>query len=139
MTAFPNVFGGKYAVQADSHSFVLPKDPARTDAKRQEIFGFIRALLNQSSTWAQGGHIPAWLPFQKSAAYDKLKPASNYKWVANYARYDDAAWYSGSGSDFENIMGFAIGAVMAGQMSPAAAISDMRSKLAQYANTTSPV
>ena len=139
MTAFPNVFGGRYAVQADSHSFVLPKDPARTDARRQEIFGFIRALLNQSGTWAQGGHIPAWLPFQKSAAYDKLKPASNYKWVANYARYDDAAWYSGSGSDFENIMGFAIGAVMAGQMSPAAAISDMKSKLAQYANTTSPV
>jgi multiple sugar transport system substrate-binding protein len=139
MTAFPNVFGGRYAVQADSHSFVLPKDPGRTDARRQEIFGFIRALLNQSSTWAQGGHIPAWLPFQKSAAYDKLKPASNYKWVANYAHYDDTAWYSGSGSDFENIMGFAIGAVMAGQMSPAAAISDMRSKLAQYANTPSPV
>ena len=139
MTAFPNVFGGRYAVQADSHSFVLPKDPARTDARREEIFVFIRSLLDQSSTWAQGGHIPAWLPFQKSAAYDKLKPASNYKSVANYARYDDTAWYSGSGSDFENIMGFAIGAVVRGQMSPAAAISDMRSRLARYANTTSPV
>jgi multiple sugar transport system substrate-binding protein len=139
MTAFPNLYGGRYAVQADSHSFVLPKDPARTDARRQEIFGFIRSMLNQSSTWAQGGHIPAWLPFQKSAAYDKLKPASNYKWVANYARYDDPGWYSGSGSDFENIMGFAIGAVLAGQMSPAAAISDMRSKLALYANTPTPV
>lgn len=139
MTAFPNVFGGRYAVQADSHSFVLPKDPARTDARRKVIFGFVRSMLSQSSTWAQGGHIPAWLPFQKSAAYDKLKPASNYKWVANYARYDDRAWYSGSGSDFENIMGFAIAAVAAGQMSPAAAISDMRSKLAQYANTSSPV
>lgn len=139
MTAFPNVFGGRYAVQADSHSFVLPKDPARTDARREVIFGFVRSMLSQSSTWAQGGHIPAWLPFQKSAAYDKLKPASNYKWVANYARYDDRAWYSGSGSDFENIMGFAIAAVAAGQMSPAAAISDMRSKLAQYANTSSPV
>jgi multiple sugar transport system substrate-binding protein len=139
MTAFPNVFGGRYAVQADSHSFVLPKDPARTDARRKVIFDFIRSLLNQSSTWAQGGHIPAWLPYQTSAAYAKLKPASNYRWVANYARYDDPAWYSGSGSDFENIMGFAIGAVVAGQMSPAAAISDMRSKLAQYANTTSPV
>lgn len=139
MIAFPNVFGGRYVVQADSHSFVLPKDPARTDAKRQEIFGFIRSMLSQSSTWAQGGHIPAWLPFQKSAAYDKLKPASNYKWVADYARYDDRAWYSGSGSDFENIMGFAIGAVVAGQMSPAAAVSDMESRLAQYANTPSPV
>jgi multiple sugar transport system substrate-binding protein len=139
MTAFPNVFGGSYAVQADSHSFVLPKDPARTDAMRQQIFVFIRSMVNQSGTWAQGGHIPAWLPFQKSAAYDKLKPASNYKWVANHVRYDDRAWYSGSGSDFENIMGFAIGAVSAGQMSPAAAVSDMRSRLAQYANTPSPV
>ena len=139
MTAFPNVFGGRYAVQADSHSFVLPKDPRRTDAMRKQIFVFIRSLLGQSGTWAQGGHIPAWLPFQKSAAYDKLKPASNYKHVANRVRYDDRAWYSGSGSDFENIMGFAIGAVSAGQMTPAAAISDMKSKLAQYANTPSPV
>jgi multiple sugar transport system substrate-binding protein len=139
MTAFPNVFGGRYAVQADSHSFVLPKDPARTDAMRKNIFSFIRSMLDQSSTWAQGGHIPAWLPFQKSAAYDKLRPASDYKGVANYARYDDLAWYSGSGSDFENIMGFAIAAVSAGQMSPAAAVSDMRSKLTQYANTPSPV
>jgi multiple sugar transport system substrate-binding protein len=139
MTAFPNLYGGRYAVQADSHSFVLPKDPARTDARRALIFGFIHSMLNQSSTWAQGGHIPAWLPYQDSAAYGKLKPESNYKWVADYARYDDPGWYSGSGSDFENIMGFAIGAVSAGQMSPAAAISDMRSKLAQYANTTPPV
>jgi multiple sugar transport system substrate-binding protein len=139
MTAFPNVYGGTYAVQADSHSFVLPKDPSRTDARRQEIFGFIRAMLDQSSTWAQGGHIPAWLPFQTSAAYTKLKPASNYRGVANHVRYDDRAWYSGSGSDFENIMGFAIAAVAAGQMSPAAAISDMRSKLSLYANTKSPV
>jgi multiple sugar transport system substrate-binding protein len=139
MTAFPNVFGGRYAVQADSHSFVLPKDPARTDAMRKNILGFVRSMLDQSSTWAQGGHIPAWLPFQKSAAYDKLRPASDYKGVANYARYDDLAWYSGSGSDFENIMGFAIAAVSAGQMSPAAAVSDMRSKLTQYANTPSPV
>ena len=69
----------------------------------------------------------------------QAEAASNYKWVANYARYDDPAWYSGSGSDFENIMGFAIAAVSGGQMSPAAAIADMRSKLAQYANTPSPV
>jgi multiple sugar transport system substrate-binding protein len=139
MTAVPNVFGGKYAVQADSHSFVLPKDSARDDAKRKVIFEFIRSMLDQSSTWAQGGHIPAWLPFQKSAAYDKLKPASNYKWVANNAQYDDPAWYSGSGSDFENITGFAIAAVSAGQMSPAAAVSEMRTKLMKYVNTPSPV
>lgn len=139
MTAFPHLYGGRYAVQADSHSFVLPKDPSRTGAQRKVIFGFIRSMNNQSSTWAQGGHIPAWLPYQDSAAYGKLMPQANYKWVANYARYDDPGWYSGSGSDFENITGFAIGAVAAGQMSPAAAVADMRKKLSKYANTPSPV
>ena len=35
----------------------------------------IRTLLGQSLTWAEGGHIPAWLPVRDSAAYRKLKPA----------------------------------------------------------------
>jgi multiple sugar transport system substrate-binding protein len=78
MTLFPNVFGGsKYAVQADSHALVVPArgdDPARTD----RALTFIRAILDQSLTWAQGGHIPAWLPVAESAEYKQLKPQSNY-------------------------------------------------------------
>jgi multiple sugar transport system substrate-binding protein len=110
MTRFPNVFGGSYAVQADSHSFVLPRDD-----------------------------IPAWRPFQSSDAYDQIKPQSNYKDVADSVRYDDPAWYSGSGSDFENITGSAIAAVSAGQTSPAQAVSEMRARLTKYANTAAPV
>jgi len=139
MARLPNVFGGTYAVQADSHAFVLPKDGKRDAAKRKVIFEFIRSMLDQSSTWAAGGHIPAWLPFQTSAAYDKIKPQSDYKGVANFAHYDDPAWYSGSGSDFENIIGSAIAAVSAGQMSPANAIPEVRTKLTKYANTPTPV
>jgi multiple sugar transport system substrate-binding protein len=142
MTAFPNIYGGTtagYAEQADSHSFVLPRDAARSPARRRLIFNFIRSMLDQSSTWAQGGHIPAWLPYQNSTAYSSLKPESNYRWVANHAVYDDAGWYSGSGSDFENITGFAIAAVSAGQQFPAVAVADMRTKLTKYATTPSPV
>lgn len=139
MTAFPNIYGGRYAVQADSHSFVLPKDSKRTDAKRKVIFGFIKSMLDQSHTWAEGGHIPAWMPFQTSEAYNKIKPQSNYKWIANYARYDDPGWYAGSGSDFENITGSAIASVASGQTSPEAAVRDMRRRLTKYANTPSPV
>ncbi|HEX3811835.1 MAG TPA: extracellular solute-binding protein [Mycobacteriales bacterium] len=139
MTRFPNVFGGRYAVQADSHSFVLPKDSKRDSAKRKVIFQFIRSMMDQSATWAAGGHIPAWLPFQKSPDYDKIKPQSDYKGVADFAHYDDAGWYSGSGSDFENITGSAIGAVSAGQLSPAAAVAEMRTKLTRYAKTPTPV
>jgi multiple sugar transport system substrate-binding protein len=139
MTRFPNVFGGPYACQADSHSFVLPRDASRTEAKRKLILGFVRSMLDQSSTWAAGGHIPAWIPFQKSPDYDKIKPQSNYKGVADSVRYDDPAWYSGSGSDFENVTGFAISAVFAGQLHPAAAVNQMRSGLQKYADTPSPV
>lgn len=139
MTRLPNVFGGKYACQADSHSFVLPKDGKRTDEKRKVIFAFIRSMMDQSATWAAGGHIPAWLPFQTSPEYRKIKPQSDYADVANSVKYDPPAWYSGSGSDFENIFGSAIGAVSNGQMSPSRAVSQTRTKLNKYADTDTPV
>jgi len=139
MTLFPNVFGGsKYAVQADSHTLVIPargNDPTRTD----HALTFIRSILDQSFTWAQGGHIPAWLPVRDSAQYKQLKPQSNYAAAAQGAVYDPSAWYSGSGSDFENVTGSAIATVRAGQASPQAALDGMRSGLEVYANTPPPV
>lgn len=139
MTRFPNVFGGRYAVQADSHSFVLPRNAKRDDTRRRMSLTFIKTLLDNSATWVLGGHIPAWLPYGDSPAYRKVKPQSNYASVANSVRYDDPAWYSGSGSDFETIMGENISAVLAGQLSPAAAIKQMSTRLTSYANTASPV
>jgi multiple sugar transport system substrate-binding protein len=139
MTRFPNVFGGTYACQADSHSFVLPKDPSRTPEKRKVIFEFVRSMLDQSATWAAGGHVPAWIPYQHSEAFTKMVPQSQYADAANFARYDDAGWYSGSGSDFEMIVSSAIGSVMAGRATPGQAVPDMVARLTKYAATPSPV
>jgi multiple sugar transport system substrate-binding protein len=139
MTLFPNVFGGdKYAVQADSHTLVVPtrgNDPTRTD----HALTFIRSLLDQSLTWAQGGHIPAWLPVADSAEYKKLKPQSNYAAAAAGTVYDPSAWYSGSGSNFEIVTGSAIATVRSGQAGPQEALSGMISNLQTYAKTPSPV
>jgi multiple sugar transport system substrate-binding protein len=139
MTLFPNVFGGsKYAVQADSHTLVVPargNDPARTD----RALTFIRSILDQSLTWAKGGHVPAWQPVAQSEEYKKLKPQSNYAAAAPAAVYDPPAWYSGSGSNFEIVTGSAIATVRAGQRDPGAALSGMRSGLQTYAKTPSPV
>jgi multiple sugar transport system substrate-binding protein len=139
MTRFPNVFGGRYAVQADSHSFVLPKNAKRDATRRAMTLTFVKALLDQSPTWVLGGHIPAWLPYADSPAYRKVVPQYGYAGVADYARYDDPGWYSGSGSDFETVTGSAISAVFAGQMAPDAAVRQMRSRLTKYAKTASPV
>jgi multiple sugar transport system substrate-binding protein len=83
--------------------------------------------------------VPAWQPFARSAAYRKLTPQSNYAAAADAAVYDPAGWYSGSGSNFEIVMGSAIGAVESGAMTPAAAIAQIRSKLSQLAATAPPV
>jgi multiple sugar transport system substrate-binding protein len=140
MTLFPNLYGGaKYAVQADSHTLVIPKQPNVDDARLDRSMKLIRSMLDQSKIWAEGGHIPAWLPFRDSAEYKALTPQSNYAAAADGAVYDPPGWYSGSGSNFEIVTGSVVSAVQAGQMSPAAAIGQMRSKLTNLAKTASPI
>ena len=139
MDLVPNVFGGEYAAQADSHTLVLPVRPEQDRARLDLSLGYIRSMLDQSLTWAEGGHVPAWQPFATSDRYARLTPQSYYAAAADAAVYDPPAWYSGSGSNFENVMGAAIGAVEAGDLTPAAAIAQIRSKLSELAATAPPV
>jgi multiple sugar transport system substrate-binding protein len=140
MTLFPNVFGGsRYAVQADSHTLVIPKQADRSPAVVDLSLGFVKSMLDQSLTWAQGGHVPAWQPFATSEEYKKLTPQSNYAAAADAAVYDPPGWYSGSGSNFEIINGSAIGAMVMGQLTPKAALDQMHTKLDVLAATKSPI
>jgi multiple sugar transport system substrate-binding protein len=140
MALFPNVFGGEggYAVNADFHILVVPAaddDDARTD----RALTLIRSLLDQSLTWAEGGHVPSWLPVAESAQYRQLKPQSNYAAAPDAAAITPPGWYSGSGSNFEIVVGSAVGSVMSGQAEPQAAVQAMRSGVQRYADTPSPV
>jgi multiple sugar transport system substrate-binding protein len=133
----PQIFD-KVATQADSHTFVLPRMD-RTQEQMTRAMGFMKAMLEQSMTWAKGGHIPAYLPTLNSSEYKALTPQSDYASAANAAVYDSPAWYSGSGSTFENIVGAQIGLVQQGLASPAGGFSAMRSQLDTYLNTPSPL
>lgn len=137
MQPVPTLFD-KPAEQADSHTFVLPRMD-RSEAQLKRDLGFIKVLLQHSLIWAKGGHIPAYLPVKDSAAYQKLTPQSNYAKAANYAVYDAPAWYSGSGSNFEDVVGAQIGLVQQGLATPKEALNSMRSQLQIYARTKSPL
>jgi len=137
MVPVPTIFD-KPAAQADSHTFVLPRMNRSADQMKRDM-GFIKFLLSQSMTWAKGGHIPAYLPIKNSEAYKKLLPQANYAQAANYAVYDAPAWYSGSGSNFENIVGAQIGLVQQGLASPQSALAAARSQLEIYSRTESPL
>lgn len=137
MVPVPTLYD-KRAEQADSHTIVLPKMD-RTDDQTERAMGFIKSLLDQSMTWAEGGHVPAYLPTLNSAEYKKLTPQSNYASAADYAVYDAPAWYSGSGSNFENVVGAQIGLVQQGLATPKAALAAARSQLLTYAKTENPL
>jgi multiple sugar transport system substrate-binding protein len=140
MTLFPNVYGGEggYKVQADLHTLIIP----RSDGNQQRTdnaLTFMRSLLEQSFTWAEGGHVPSYLPVKDSEEYKKLTPQSNYAAAAEAAVLTPPAWYSGSGSTFELTIGSAIATVRAGQGSPQQALKQMKSGLQILAETESPV
>ena len=133
MTLVPNVFGGTVRGPGRLAHAGRPAPAPPPTGQLDLSLGFIKSMLDQSMTWAQGGHIPAWQPVRESDAYKKLTPQSNYAAAADAAVYDPPGWYSGSGSDFEIIMGSAIGAVEAGQLSADAAITQIQSKLSALA------
>ncbi|MBM7790424.1 extracellular solute-binding protein [Tenggerimyces flavus] len=139
MQRYPLLFGEEYAVQADSHTFVLPGQAEIPDDRLDRTLGFIRSMLDQGLTWGGGGHIPTWLPVQESAEYKAIKPQSNYADVAESAVYDPPAWYSGSGSNFENIAGAVIGEVLTGRSQPEAAVTRMQIGISKLARTPSPL
>ena len=137
MVPVPQLFD-KPANQADSHTLVLPKKD-RTPAQRKQAMGFIKSLLDQSDTWALGGHVPAYLPYRESAQYKKLEPQADYAEAANRAVYDPAAWFSGSGSTFETIVGSQFGLVQQGALTPDGALKAASDQLQTYLRTPSPI
>ncbi|NNG40931.1 extracellular solute-binding protein [Flexivirga sp. ID2601S] len=135
----PHVFGPKLVAFADSHALVIPRNSAMNPERRAIAMEFIKSLLDSSAIWAEGGHIPAWLPVRDSADFEKLRPQANYVAAATAAEYDPPGWYSGAGSQFENIVGAAVATSQTTSQSPAGAVRAMRSGLQPYASAIPPV
>ncbi|WP_052460701.1 extracellular solute-binding protein [Microbacterium gorillae] len=137
MVQIPTIFD-KPANLADSHAFILPR-MERTPEQRLRAMTFIKSMLDQSMTWAEGGHIPAYLPIAESSAYKALEPQADYASAADAAVYDDPAWYGGSGSTFEGIVGAQLGLVQQLSQSPQQALTAITDQLGVYLNTPSPL
>ena len=136
---FPAILGSKPVAYADSHSLIVPKSRARSAQRSKDAVDFIKGLLDESAIWAGGGHIPAWLPVQKSKKFLEQKPQSNYIQAAFNAVYDPVAWYTGAGSDFQTAMGSVISSVFGGHMSPRAGVDAMTSSLRTFSTARPPV
>lgn len=90
-------------------------------------------------TWAQGGHIPPYLPVRDSPEFAALKPQSNYAVAAENAVYDPRAWFSGAASPLQEEAGAAFGAVLNGQLTPSQGIAQFRAALEDLLTTPEPL
>ncbi len=136
---FPAILGPAPHAYADSHSLVIPVSAGRSAGRTADAVAFIKGLLDNSLTWTGGGHVPAWLPVQQSQAFLTEKPQSNYIQAAFNAVYDPPGWYTGAGSDFQNQIGAVVISVLAGQVTPQAAVSTMTSTLKTFSTARPPV
>jgi multiple sugar transport system substrate-binding protein len=97
----PTLYGTP-ASYADSHSFVLPRQLVADEEQRKDTYKFVSDILKGSLSWAEAGHIPAYQPVVQSQAYKELSPQVHYANAADIIAYDPQAWFSGSGSDWQN-------------------------------------
>jgi len=136
---FPALLGPKPTAYADSHALVVPRSAARAPSRTSDAVLFIKSLLDESATWAEGGHVPAWLPVQRSKQFLTLKPQSSYTEAAFNAVYDPASWYTGAGSDFQTAMGSVIASVLSGGSTPKQGVASLESSLKTFSAARPPV
>jgi multiple sugar transport system substrate-binding protein len=138
MRTVPTIFD-RPANQADSHTFVIPRDAGRSPERLDAALAFVSRMVNKGLAWAKGGHVPAYREIFESDAYRELSPQSNYAEAANQLAFDPLAWYSGSGSDLENNAGTAFQPVATGSRSPEAGLETFRDYLELLSSIPRPV
>jgi multiple sugar transport system substrate-binding protein len=136
---FPAILGDQPVAYADSHSLIVPRSSGRSAKRSEDAVRFIKGLIDESAIWAAGGHIPAYLPVQQSASFQKQTPQSNYIQAAFHAVYDPVAWYTGAGSDFQTAMGSVIASVLSGGTDPRSGVDAMTSSLKKFSTARPPV
>ncbi|WP_166982268.1 extracellular solute-binding protein [Paramicrobacterium fandaimingii] len=137
-TTIPTLYGTP-AVYADSHTFVLPHQSNPDETKRRAAYEFMSTLLKDSIEWAGAGHIPAYLPVIDDPAYGDLVPQAHYADAADLINYDPPAWFTGSGSNFQNYFLDAIQGVMLGGTTPEAGFASFIGRINTLLSKPNPV
>ncbi|MER6035746.1 extracellular solute-binding protein [Streptomyces sp. NPDC001835] len=134
---FPTVFGTP-AVYADSHSFVLPHHPDPDPGRRRRTHQAVAALLKAGQIWATAGHIPAYGPVTRTAAYAGLQPQSHYANAQDHVVLDPSVWFAGAGSDFQNAMSQVLQQALLDGLAPDRAARAMVRRLNTFLSKPSP-
>ncbi|UBV44901.1 extracellular solute-binding protein (plasmid) [Deinococcus taeanensis] len=134
--SFPALYGNA-STWADSHLLAIPTN-AKTPmdaAKLKAVMTFIGYVNKQGgTTWAGGGHIPAYLPTQASAAFKAMQPNTQYSATsAADARLEPSAPIFGVGGPVYDAIGVNFTPVLLGQTTPEQGIAKLTTALNGFA------
>ena len=135
------LLGDKPVAYADSHSLIVPHSSGRSDAAhRRRGATSSRGCWTRARSGPHGGHVPAWLPVQKSAAFQKHEAAEQLHRRRRSTRSTTrSAWYTGAGSDFQTAMGSVIASVLGGTTNPKDGVDAMTASLKTFSTARPPV
>lgn len=134
----PTLFGTP-AAYADSHAFVLPNQNNPDDTVRRATYKFVTDILKGSLDWARAGHVPTYLPATDVPEYGELDPQADYVDITEIVNYDPVAWFTGSGSDFQNVFGQNLQPVLLSGADPLEGIKGFRRAINTLLSKPSPV
>ncbi|MFD4600930.1 extracellular solute-binding protein [Streptomyces sp. NPDC058464] len=138
-TPLPPVFGTP-GTHAESHSFVLPHQAGRGGAANEGAYALAAYLVRNAATWAQGGHVPAYLPTFKDPAYTKLSPQREYSQDAmRHLATEPHIWFAGSTGTLSKRVGPLIAGSNLGSTKPDATARAMKSALEALLDARNPM
>ncbi|MEU5280185.1 extracellular solute-binding protein [Streptomyces asoensis] len=135
----PPVFGTP-ATHAESHSFVLPHRTGRGGDADKGAYRLAAYMVTHATTWANGGHVPAYLPTFDDPAYLELAPQNEYSRPAmDHQANEPHIWFAGSTGVLAQRVGPIVASSNLGSTAPDEAARRMKSALARLLAMKNPM
>lgn len=135
VVSFPKLYANQ-KTWADSHMLAIPANAKGqlSPEKLKAVMTFVGYVQKQGGlTWAGGGHIPAYLPTQSSAAFKALQPNVQYSATsARDATLEPTLPIFGVGGPVYDAVGNNFTPVLLGQISVDQAMSKFKTALQNF-------
>ena len=92
--------------------------------KLAAVLQFIAYVEKHALIWAEGGHIPSYLPVTDSTAYKDMVPNNEYAGAADEVAYDPDIWFAGVAGPLYQLAARYLNSGMNGQMPVDQAIAE---------------
>jgi len=124
------------ATWADSHGFAIPNNAGKevTPEKKAAVLEIISWMNENSLSWADAGHIPAYSPTRDSEEFKTMQPNATYSVLADTAVFDPKSVLAGVASPVYDAVANYISPAMNGELDPQEAIEEMKADLQDQAD-----